>query len=268
MTGAPLSRVNYDSAARALALGKKDLRSMAARLGINYFSRHVEASKDDISFFMFNRVSQLASKWEVELVAFSPAKRELKGVYSEITFLGEIHATYAGLLNFLQELEEKERLIIEAVELTSTLQSPLRHQAKFTLSCLEFTDLLFENLSNSELNPIPFPDDQTVKMAMGRDPFSSPSQGFESADAEKTTTPDLIDLSGALHLTGIVLFPEPETAIIERRVLRKGDKIDDKEIVDIQKGQVFLQKNGQRYVLKLKDAAPRKMIDIHPLERH
>jgi hypothetical protein len=263
----PPETVNYDSAANALALGKKHLRSMAAKLRINYFSRHAEASKNDLSFFMFNRVSELASKWRVELVSFSPAKRELRGVYSKITFLGEIRATYAGLLSFFQELEEGEKLLIETIELTSTSQSPLKHQAKFTLSCLEFTDQVFENLGDHEPNPLPSPADKVAKMTMGRDPFSIPPQGLESAETAKTSPPDLIDLSGELRLTGIISFPQPETAVIERTVLRKGDKIDDKEIMDIQKGRVILQKDGQRYVLKLKEAAPKKMISIHPLER-
>ena len=72
-------RTEYDSAVETLATEKKYLRSMAARLGVNFFSRHPDSSQADISFFMFDRISKLANKWRVQLISFSPAEKEEKG---------------------------------------------------------------------------------------------------------------------------------------------------------------------------------------------
>lgn len=268
--GSAQERAKYNSAVRALAMEKKYLRSMAVSLGVNYFSRHSGSSTIDHSFFMFNRISQLANKWGVELISFSPEAKEEKGVYTKISFAGAISATYPETVSFFQDLEEKEKLLIDNILVTTTSQSPLKHQVQFTLSCFEFTDQLLANLQDTELISSPSsPENKIMAASVKRDPFFNPfetPEGYPQAGGMART--EMIDLSGELSLTGIITFPQPETAIIDHTVLKKGEKIHNKEIIEIKKEHVILKEGEQLYILKLKEAAPQTMINVNPLEQY
>ena len=260
-------RTEYDSAVETLATEKKYLRSMAARLGVNFFSRHAESSQTDISFFMFDRISKLANKWRVQLISFSPAEKEEKGGYTKISFVGEVSATYQEMVHFFRELEEKEKLFIEDLKVTTASTSPRKHQAQFALSCYEFSNQLLENLeATEEVSPLPSPEDKELADTAGRDPFLNPFEGVAVTRVEETRQVGVVDLSEELTLTGISSFPKPGAAIINHRMVRKGDTINGKQIVDIEEDQVVLEAGEQRYILKMKGVASLKSKEESLLE--
>jgi len=260
-------RTKYDSAVETLATEKKYLRSMAARLGVNFFSRHPDSSQADISFFMFNRISKLANKWRVQLISFSPAEKEEKGGYTKISFVGEVSATYPEMVHFFRELEEKEKLFIEDLKVTAVSTSPRKHQAQFVLSCYEFSNQLLENLeATEEVSPLPSPEDKEIVDAAGRDPFLNPFEGVAATRVEEKRQIGVVDLSEELTLTGISSFPKPAAAIIDHRMVKKGDTINGKQVVDIKEDHVVLQAGEQRYILKMKGVASLKTREENPLE--
>ncbi len=247
-------RIKYDSALKELATEKKYLKSLAAGLGINYFSRHPESSEVDISFFMFNQISKLANKWRIKLISFSPAEKEEKGDFTKISFVGEIIATYLDMVNFFRELEEKERLIIDNLKISTISTSPRKHRAQFALSCIEFRDQLLQDLAEAEKIYAPTSSQETrVVKNISRDPFFNPLEGTYISSLEPRAQPGYIDLSGEHDLAGIISFPQPRAAIIDHKIVKKGDQINGKEVIDIEQDRVILKRGEQLYVLKLKE---------------
>ena len=261
-------RTEYDSAVKTLETEKKYLRSMAARLGVNFFSRHSNSSEADISFFMFDRISKLANKWMVQLISFSPAEKQEKSGYTKISFVGEVSASYPEMVQFFRELEEGEKLFIENLKVTAASTSVRKHKAQFALSCFEFSNELLENLdATEEVSPQASPPDEkeTVDTAR-RDPFLNPFEGVAVAGVEEKRQVGVVDLSEELRLTGISILPKPGAAIINHRMVKKGDTINGKEVEDIKEDHVVLKAGEQRYLLKMKGVATFKSKEEHLFE--
>ena len=251
-------RIKYNSAVKALAMEKKNLKSLAASLGINYFSRWPESSQMDTSFFMFNRISALANKWGVQVIGFSPAEKEEKGGFTKISFVGEVSAAYLDLVQFFRELEENEKLFIDNVKITATSISPLKHRVQFELSCLEFSDKLLQNLKGAEPVSTPSNSPKTIFETVRRDPFLNAFEDTHVSPPGKKAQGGVVGLSKELSLTGISSFPEPRTAIIDHKVVKKGDRINGREVVDIKKDRVILKRGEQTYTLRLQAIPPQK----------
>jgi len=260
-------RTEYDSAVKTLETEKKYLRSTAARLGVNFFSRHSDSSQADISFFMFDRISKLANKWMVQLVSFSPAEKEETGGHTKISFVGEVSASYPEMVQFFRELEEKEKLFLEDLKVTAASTSPRKHQAQFALSCYEFSNQLLENLeATEEVLPLPSPGDKGIADTERSDPFLNPFEGVAVTKVEEKRQVGVVDLSEELSLTGISSFPKPGAAIIDHRMVKKGDTISGRQVVDIKEDHVVLQAGEQRYILKMKGVASFKSKEENLLE--
>ena len=76
----------------------------------------------------------------------------------------------------------------------------------------------------------------------------------------------VIDLSGELSLTGISSFPKPRTAIIDHKMVRKGDQINGKQVMEIEEERVILKAGEQRYILKMKEVVCPKAKEENRLE--
>jgi len=252
-------RTEYASAVKTLETEKKYLRSMAAQLGVNFFSRHSDSSQADISFFMFDRISRLANKWMVQLISFFPAEKEEKDGYTKIRFVGEVSATYPQMVHFFKELEEGEKLFLEDLKVTAAATSTRKHQAQFALSCCEFASELLQNLEVAEqVSPGASSGNKEIADFEQRDPFLNPFEGVTVTKAEDKRAVDVIDLSEELTLTGISSFPKPGAAIINHRMVKQGDTIDGREVVEIKEDQVVLKAGERHYILRMKGVASLK----------
>jgi|GEM_PF-1993224 len=246
-------KLNYESAVTALAKEKKDLNTLAGGLGINYFSRFPEASQMDLSFFMFNRISAIANKWKVNLVSFSPAEKEIKGNYSLILFSGAISASFSDMVNFFQELEDKEKISIDNLKINTSSQAASTHQAEFDLVCLEFNDPMLKGREEKEKGSDISPSNKEKIKIVKRDPFLNP---FEKTRVARPTEKDravTVDVASEFSLTGINYSARSRVAIINHTMAREGDVIGGKRVVAIKEDRVILKANGQLYTLRLKE---------------
>ncbi|MBN2466658.1 MAG: hypothetical protein JXD19_00785 [Deltaproteobacteria bacterium] len=258
-------RNEAESAQQALETDKKYLRSMAVALGANYFSRQAETIGGDISLFMYNQVSAVAKTWGVQVIGFSPGGREEKGAYAQISFEGEISAPYPNMVNFFRELEEKERLSIDMLKVTAS-RDPLQRRARFSLCCREFHDPLFENLSSAEQAALaPSPQDHAPVAKIERDPFFNPVDASLSASSrpEKIRPGDFFVGPEDLKLTGIISSPPPGAAVINHTLVRPGDRIYDREVLEIKEDRVVIKGAEQVYVLELQEAVVPHSDDIN-----
>lgn len=81
-------------------------------------------------------------------------------------------------------------------------------------------------------------------------PMKNPFLNFEENGAKKTNNPqEVIDY---LDLTAIFFSPPSSRATIEGKIVKEGDLIDNKTIVEIQRETIRLQSLGNEYILRLK----------------
>ncbi len=258
-------KLTYESAVTALAKEKKDLTTLAGDLGINYFSRFPESSHMDLSFFMFNRISTIANKWKVNLIRFSPAEKEIKSNYSLILFSGAISASFADMVNFFQELEDKEKISIDNLKITTSSQAFSTHQAEFELVCLEFNAPMLKERGEkgSDISP----SDKEKTKIVKRDPFLNPFDKTRVArPTEKGKAESVVDVASEFSLTGINCSARSRVAIINHMMAREGDVIDDKRVVAIKEDRVILKANGQLYTLRLKETPRPQTKEEKPLK--
>jgi hypothetical protein len=88
-------------------------------------------------------------------------------------------------------------------------------------------------------------DNKPIKPAI-RDPFLS----SKNPDKMKKVTKKKPQID--LKLSGVLWDDQIPTAIINSKVVKIGDLIQGKTVVDIEKDQVLLMEEGQIYVLKLR----------------
>ena len=257
-------KLTYDSAVTALAKEKNDLTTLAGGLGINYFSRFPEASHMDLSFFMFNRISTLANKWKVNLVSFSPAEKETKGNYSLISFSGAISASFSDMVNFFQELEDKEKISINNLKINTSSQASSKRQAEFDLVCLEFNDPLLKG--REEKGSDTSPSDKEKIKTVKRDPFLNPFEKTLVARPAEKNKAGIVDVASELNLTGINCSATSRTAIINHTMAKEGDVIGGKQVVAIKEDRVILKANGQLYTLRLKETPRPQTKEEKPLK--
>ena len=84
-----------------------------------------------------------------------------------------------------------------------------------------------------------------------RDPFESPLAKEEEALVLKAQEQGIKEVAD-LELTGIMLTPSGAQAIINRKIVKVGDIIEEKKIVTIKKDYVILFESDTRYILRLK----------------
>ena len=122
------------------------------------------------------------------------------------------------------------------------------------MSCIEFRDQLLQDLAEAEKIYAPTSSQETrVVKNISRDPFFNPLEGTYISSLEPRAQPGYIDLSGEHDLAGIISFPQPRAAIIDHKIVKKGDQINGKEVIDIEQDRVILKRGEQLYVLKLKE---------------
>ena len=261
-------KLNYESAAKALAKEKNNLTTLARDLGINYFSRFPEASQMDLSFFMFNRISTIANKWKVNLVSFSPAEKEIKSNYSLISFSGTISTSFPDMVNFFKELEDKEKISIDNLKINTSSQASSTHQAEFDLVCLEVNDPMLkgreekEKGKGSEISPS---DKEKVKIVK-RDPFLNPFEKMRVARPTEKNRASTVDVASEFSLTGINYSATSRTAIINHKMVKERDLINDKRVIEIKEDRVILKANGQLYTLRLKETPKPQAKEQKPLK--
>ena len=257
-------KVTYESAVTSLAKEKKDLNTLAGGLGINYFSRFPEAAQMDLSFFMFNRISTLANKWKVNLVSFSPAEKEIKGNYSLISFSGTISASFSDMVNFFQELEDKEKISIDNLKINTRSQASSTHQAEFDLVCLEFNDPMLKGREEkgSDISPS---DNEKIKIVK-RDPFLNPFEKTRVARPAEKNKAGTVDVASEFSLTGINYSATSRTAIINHKMVKERDLINDKRVIEIKEDRVILKANGQLSTLRLKETPKPQTKEEKPLK--
>ena len=257
-------KVTYESAVTALAKEKKDLNTLAGGLGINYFSRFPESSQMDLSFFMFNRISTIANKWKVSLVSFSPAEKEIKGNYSLISFSGTISASFSDMVNFFQELEDKEKISIDNLKINTSSQASSTHQAEFDLVCLEFNDPMLKGREKKESDTSPS-DKEKIKIVK-RDPFLNPFEKMQVARSAEKNKAGTVDVASEFSLTGINCSARSRVAIINHTMAKEGDLIGGKQVVAIKEDRVILKANGQLSTLRLKETPKPQTKEQKPLK--
>jgi hypothetical protein len=80
---------------------------------------------------------------------------------------------------------------------------------------------------------------------------SNPFLTLEEETALKSR-PDAIPIN-YLMLTAIFYSPSNSRAIVDGEILKKGDFIDNKEIINISPEEIILKDNNSRYVLKMRN---------------
>jgi hypothetical protein len=259
-------KLNYESAVKALGKEKNDLTTAARDLGINYFSRFPESSQMDLSFFMFNRISTMANKWKVNLVSFSPAEKEIKGNYSLISFSGAINASFSDMVNFFQELEDKEKISIDNLKINTSSQASSTHQAEFDLVCLEFHDPMLKGREAKEKGSDISPSEKEKIKTVKRDPFLNPFEKMHVARPTKKNRVGTVDVASELNLTGINCSAISRVAIINHTMAKEGDLIGGKRVVAIKEDRVILKANGQISTLRLKETPRPQTKEQKPLK--
>ncbi len=91
---------------------------------------------------------------------------------------------------------------------------------------------------------------QPVAAAEVRDPF------LPSLDSMKQIPDDRMKPVTDLKVSGILWDQQIPTAIINSKVVKIGDIIDGKTIVDMDKDKVILMDNGRIFILKLRQKSP------------
>ena len=221
----------------------------------------------DFSFFMFNRISTLANKWGVNLISFSPAAKEIKGNYSTISFSGTISASFSDMVNFFQELEDKEKFAFDNFKINTNSQFPRTHQAEFDLVCLEFNDpMLKVPAEKGEESNTAQPEKNKFKTVQ-RDPFFNSLQKIKVSQLTEKNKKGLDDVSIELNLTGINYSAHFRTAIINHRMVKEGDMIGGKRVIEINKDRVVLKAGQQLYTLRLKETLIPQKKKGNPLEK-
>ncbi len=110
--------------------------------------------------------------------------------------------------------------------------------------------LIVNKNTTAAINPKPEENNSEVKKPFRfdiRDPFlaSKDPDKFKPANIQKKTVIDL-------KISGIIWDEKVPTAIINSKVVKIGDIIDDKTVVDMEKDKVILMENGQLYILELR----------------
>jgi len=259
-------KLTYESAVTALGKEKNDLIILAGGLGINYFSRFPEASHMDLSFFMFNRISAIANKWKVNLVSFSPAEKEIKGNYSLISFAGTISASFSDMVNFFQELEDKEKISIDNLKINTSSRASSTHQAEFDLVCLEFNDPMLKGREEKEKGSDTSPSDKEKIKIVKRDPFLNPFEKMHVARPAEKNKAGTVDVASEFSLTGINCSARSRVAIINHTMAKEGDVIGGKQVVSIKEDRVILKANGQLFTLRLKETPRPQTKEEKPLK--
>lgn len=81
-----------------------------------------------------------------------------------------------------------------------------------------------------------------------RNPFLSAEEESEFRDAGKAIPLDTLSLSAILYSSAA-----KSKAILQGRILQKGDNIDNKEIVEIRPEAVILKEAATEYIVRLKN---------------
>lgn len=115
-------------------------------------------------------------------------------------------------------------------QVTSLIIPPLENTAPETVATVPASKTL----------PLP----ESAKM---RDPFL-PSKNSEFALTDKIKAKPELNLK----ISGILMDKEVPSAIINSRVVKIGDIISGKTVVDIEKETVILMENGDLYILELR----------------
>lgn len=82
-----------------------------------------------------------------------------------------------------------------------------------------------------------------------RNPFLTEEEEQRSADLDKSIALDYLKLSAILYNSS----SEKSKAIINGRILKKGDTIDNKEIIDIRPEAVILKDAATEYIVRLRN---------------
>lgn len=103
-------------------------------------------------------------------------------------------------------------------------------------SLTQSAQVITEDISGKKLLEL---QKERAKLAWGRNPFSTPKA---SKEFQKTS----------LVLKGISLGKDKQAfAFINEDIVKKGDKVGNYEVVEIEKNKVLLQKDGQAFYITL-----------------
>lgn len=134
-----------------------------------------------------------------------------------ITGIGVVFLIFLVFAN-VQKVQAKRRSMVKTGEtVTSSLSAPI-------------------SFETAEI------EESAIKEGWGRDPFFL---GNVSRDD--------IELDGMV-LNGIVWDEDSQYAIVNGEVIKVGDKLGDKKIVEINKDSVVLEQDGNRHTLTLPSA--------------
>lgn len=84
--------------------------------------------------------------------------------------------------------------------------------------------------------------------ALTRNPFLSAEEEIEFRGAGKAVPIDYLKLSAILYSSA-----DKSKAILQGRILEKGDSIDDKEIIEIRPEAVILKDAATEYIVRLRN---------------
>ncbi len=172
-----------------------------------------------------------------ELVCMKADKLKKRDFYRELPIRISFTSDYAGLLKYLRRLEPLSPLIrVSNLHLSSDGASINTHLiAGVILGEADFGEVKLPEIVSAP----PLPEGI-------HDPFVS-VLGKDSTVSEVRKPP-------ALRLQGIIWGGEElKTAVINGEVLRVGQKIDNKELVEIHKDRVLLREGDRETFLLLKD---------------
>jgi hypothetical protein len=224
------------------------------------------AKKHDKWWFLHDIEEELGGEFRPLFRSIGQMKVEEGQDYLHVSRKVEVEATYPELIRLLENLERERGFSIEGLKISASSNDAERHNAKFTLSCVEvkkgFLDELLDIEEKKEtvsppteslvLSPPWDKEQMLVLKTQTIDPFIKLDRERLRGGPEAPAILPPIDLSSKYRLEGIISFPQYRLAIIgPDYLLKEGDWLDNMQVIKIDDQRVSLKEGEQEYFLAI-----------------
>ncbi len=201
---------------------------------INFFQINHVSPHEWTSFFL-RKIATLASAKKIKVFQIKPLPKEETSYFTKIPFIIKTKATYSQMLSLLKDLEYTLGLNVEKI---NVIKDPSKPTPILTVE-LNSIEMKGKNFSQIKIKtPLPrFPKTK-------RDPFSTYILKSQASQKKLPSNRILISLQGIMRYKNIY------EAMINTKVVKKGEVIKGYKVYFIGKDRVVLFGNGNYIVLK------------------
>jgi hypothetical protein len=224
------------------------------------------AKKQGKWWFLHDIEEELGAEFKPLFRSIGQMKMEDKNDYLYVSRKIQLEASYPEIIKLFENLEKERGFSIEELKIRSSPNNPERHEASFTLSCVEIKKGFLSELTAMEgkeeevplfvdslLLPPPWDEKQLLVLETeGIDPFVELEEVKKAVVPEGPVILPPIDISSKYRLEGIVSFPQYRIAIIgPDYILREGDWLDNMQITSINNHRITLMEGEQEYFMNI-----------------